>query len=189
MSASVFDPGEFVTTCYAILSEHMPQPGLRAAMERAVADAKAVVRALGEPRRAGVQTLHHSDALTVLNVVWAPGMTIMAHDHRMIAVIGVYAGREDNVFWRRIAEHIDGRVEAAGGKELRQGDVAVLGQDIIHSVTNPLAQFTGAIHVYAGDFFATPRSEWDPQTLTEKPYDVVKNIRLFEEANERLHGD
>jgi predicted metal-dependent enzyme (double-stranded beta helix superfamily) len=113
-------------------------------------------------------------------------MTIMPHDHRMVAVIGIYAGREDNVFWRRISGEPRGRIEAAGGKDLCQGDVAVLGRDIIHSVTNPMQQFTGALHVYAGDFFATPRSEWNPRTLTEQPYDVGKNMRLFDEANAHL---
>jgi hypothetical protein len=50
-------------------------------------------------------------------------------------------------------------------------------------VTNPLPRMTGAIHVYGGDFFGAVRSEWDPQTLLERPYDVAKNIKLFEAAN------
>jgi hypothetical protein len=62
----------------------------------------------------------------------------------------------------------------------------VLGESIIHAVTNPLDQITSAIHVYGGDFFAMPRSEWDPQTLEEHPYDVAHTMRAFEEANARL---
>jgi len=46
-----------------------------------------------------------------------------------------------------------------------------------------MRQLTGAIHVYGGDFFTMPRSEWDPETLTEGPYDVPKNLRLFKDAN------
>jgi predicted metal-dependent enzyme (double-stranded beta helix superfamily) len=56
----------------------------------------------------------------------------------------------------------------------------------VHSVTNPLGQFTGAIHIYGGDFFAVPRSEFDEKTLEERPYDVEKAKRVFLEANERL---
>jgi len=41
--------------------------------------------------------------------------------------------------------------------------------------------------VYGGDFFAVPRSEWDPERLVEQPYDVQKTLRLFEESN-RLHA-
>ena len=43
------------------------------------------------------------DELTVLHVVWAPRMTIYPHDHRMWAAIGIYAGQEDNSFFRRSA--------------------------------------------------------------------------------------
>jgi hypothetical protein len=50
-------------------------------------------------------------------------------------------------------------------------------------VTNPLSRLSGAIHVYGGDFFAVARSEWDPETLLEREYDVEKNMRLFEAAN------
>jgi len=32
-----------------------------------------------------------------------------------------------------------------------------LGRYIIHTVTNPLARLTGAIHVYGGDFYAVAR--------------------------------
>ena len=58
-----------------------------------------------------------------------------------------------------------------------------LGRDVIHSVTNPTSRLTGAIHVYGGDFFATERSEWEPETLEERPYDLEKNMKLFEESN------
>ena len=27
------------------------------------------------------------------------------------------------------------------------------------------------------------RSEWDPETLTERRFDLEQNVRLFEEAN------
>ena len=103
----------------------------------------------------------------------------------MWAVIGVYTGREDNIFWRRIPGG-DGKLEAAGAKALCEKDAEPLGLNIIHSVTNPISRLTGAIHVYGGDFFGAPRSEWDPQTLLEQRYDVEKNMRLFEEANALL---
>lgn len=140
------------------------------------------LKALGEPKRAEIQKLYHSDTLTILNVIWAPKMTIMPHDHRMWAVIGVYSGREDNIFWRRVPG-AGGKLEAAGAKALSTGDAEPLGHNIIHSVTNPIRRLTGAIHVYGGDFFHAERSEWDPETLLEERYNVEKNMRLFEEAN------
>ena len=136
---------------------------------------------LGAPKRGEVQKLYHSPELTILNVVWAPYMTIYPHNHRMWAVIGVYTGREDNIFWRRIA----GKVEAAGAQALAERDAVPLGPDIIHSVTNPIPRLSGAIHVYGGDFFGAERSEWDPETLAEGRYDAQKTMRHFEQANAR----
>jgi predicted metal-dependent enzyme (double-stranded beta helix superfamily) len=101
----------------------------------------------------------------------------------MWAVIGIYTGREDNIFWRRIREEDGGKIEAAGAKSLGPQDVEPLGRDIIHTVTNPLSRLTGAIHVYGGDFFAAARSEWDPETLLERPYNLEKNLQLFEISN------
>jgi hypothetical protein len=34
-----------------------------------------------------------------------------------------------------------------------------------------------------GDCFAIERSEWNPESLVEKRYDVEKNMRLFKETN------
>jgi hypothetical protein len=49
----------------------------------------------------------------------------------------------------------------SGAKALSTGDAEPLGNNIIHSVTNPIRRLTGAIHVYGGDFFHEERSEWD----------------------------
>ena len=42
-------------------------------------------------------------------------MTIWPHNHQMWAVIGIYSGREDNIFWRRLPK---GKVEAAAARAL-----------------------------------------------------------------------
>jgi predicted metal-dependent enzyme (double-stranded beta helix superfamily) len=100
----------------------------------------------------------------------------------MWAVIGIYGGREENTFFRRS----DQGLKRHGVKELNAKDVAPLGESIIHAVRNPLDQVTAALHVYGGNFFETPRSEWDPKTLEERPYDVDDTMRQFEESNRRL---
>lgn len=73
----------------------------------------------------------------------------------------------------------DGLIEARGARSLGVGDVAALGPDVIHSVTNPLTRCTGAIHVYGGDFFAIERSEWEPEFLSERPYDIERVKAFF----------
>jgi predicted metal-dependent enzyme (double-stranded beta helix superfamily) len=150
----------------------------------AVSDPARVLRVLGEPARAGVETIYRSTELTILNLLWGPGMVFKPHDHRMWAAIGIYTGREENTFFRRA----EGGLTRHGTKVLDAGDTVPLGESIIHAVTNPLEQITAAIHVYGGDFFGTPRSEWDPQTLKEQPYDVAHTMRAFEESNARLRG-
>jgi predicted metal-dependent enzyme (double-stranded beta helix superfamily) len=141
-----------------------------------------VLKTVGEPNRAAIQPLYRSNDLTILNVIWPASFTLIPHNHQMWAVIGVYTGREDNIFWRRLPDG-SGKVEAAGARALCVGDAEPLGHNIIHSVTNPIPRLTGAIHVYGGDFFAAERSEWDPESLEEGRYDVAKNMKLFEDAN------
>jgi len=180
-----FDLEQFVADCRDALREAATEKAVRELVARAVSTPGPLLKALGEPRRAEIQKLHHSPELTILNVIWAPRMTLMPHDHRMWAVIGIYSGREDNIFWRRIHDDAGGKIEAAGARALADGDAVPLGRDIIHSVTNPIPRLTGALHVYGGDFFATERSEWDPETLLEQRYDVERALRLFDEANSR----
>jgi len=159
---------------------------VREIVARAVRAPGEVLRAVGEPERAGFHALHRSPDLTILNLVWGPWMTLRPHDHRMWAVIGIYTGREDNIFWRRTPGGPPGAIEAAGAKALSEKDAVPLGRDIIHSVTNPIGRLTGALHVYGGDFFAVPRSEWDPEFLVEKAYDVQNTVQAFEDSNRRF---
>jgi predicted metal-dependent enzyme (double-stranded beta helix superfamily) len=179
----MFDLDRFIEDCRAAVREDPSHKAVREVLARANADPRAILAALGEPAQAGVNPLYRSDTLTILNVVWGKRMTIMPHDHRMWAVIGVYTGREDNIFWRRLPGEVGGRVEAAGAKSLGECCAEPLGHDIIHSVTNPLGHLTGAIHVYGGDFYGVERTEWDPETLLERPYDFELHRRMFAEAN------
>jgi predicted metal-dependent enzyme (double-stranded beta helix superfamily) len=179
----MFDLDRFIEECRGAVAADPSHKTVREVVARAVSDPGAVIAGLGEPTYAGIDKLYNGPDLTILNVVWGPRMTIMPHNHLIWAVIGVYTGREDNIFWRRRAGDGASKVEAAGAKALGAKDAEPLGRDIIHSVTNPIPRLSGAIHVYGGDFFAAERSEWNPETLGEQRYDVEKNMRLFDKAN------
>ena len=181
----MFDLEQFAADCRAALRDPAPHAAVREVVARAVSDPSAVLKTLGGPKQGELIKLHHSPELTILNVIWAPYMTLLPHNHQMWAVIGIYTGREDNIFWRRLPDG-SGKVEAAGAKALREKDALPLGHDIIHSVTNPIPRFTGALHVYGGDFFAPGRKEWDPETLSEQDCDGEKIRRRFEQANALL---
>jgi predicted metal-dependent enzyme (double-stranded beta helix superfamily) len=173
-----FDVDTFVGDCQATIGEGDAHHAIKGVLERALADRSALAEAL-PPDRAGITRLFVSDDLTILKVVWGPGMRLYPHDHRMWATIGIYTGGEDNAFFRRDGSTL---VES-GGRALRPGDICMLGSEAVHSVANPTTEFAGAIHIYGGDFFATPRSEWHGTPYTEEPYDVGHTLALFDAAN------
>jgi predicted metal-dependent enzyme (double-stranded beta helix superfamily) len=177
---AMFDQDQFIADCRNALAGDRASRDVREIVQRAVSDPGSVVRQLGDPQAGGIQPLHRSPELTVINVCWPANMVIMPHNHAMWAVIGVYGGREDNILWRRLPETATGKIEAAGAKALSTGEAHAFGADLIHSVVNPITRVTGAIHVYGGDFFATERSEWDPESLEERPFDIKKALRQFE---------
>jgi predicted metal-dependent enzyme (double-stranded beta helix superfamily) len=179
----MFDVERFIEECVSLVREADAQRAVKELVARAVSDPSSVIAALPEPEHAGFSILHRSDELTVLDFTWAPWMCFKPHDHSMWSVVGIFSGREDNVFWRRV----EGAIEAAGARSIGAGQATVLGPDIIHSVVNPIGKMTRAIHVYGGDFFAPPRprSEWDPETLVERPWDIEHSRKLFAEAEAR----
>jgi predicted metal-dependent enzyme (double-stranded beta helix superfamily) len=180
----MFSTEQLIADCREALRGGSPDRHIKEIVARAVSQPGDVERALGTPSKAQIAPLYRAEDLTILNVIWAPGMSIYPHDHRMWAVIGLYGGTEDNYFFKRTNPGL----ERASFKQLEVSDVALLGAPTIHAVTNPLTRFTGAIHIYGGDFFAVQRSEFDADTGEEKPYDVEKAKKLFADANRKLES-
>ncbi len=187
----MFRKDRFVEDCRAAV--HDGQKAVREVVLAAVGDPAGIIAELGEPTKAGVFPLYQGGDVTVINFVWAPCMTLLPHNHNMLAVIGIYSGREDNMFWRRLPENGNGSgpgIEAAGADSMGPGQVATLGPDIIHSVANPITKLTSALHVYGGDFFnpPQPRSQWDHETLTEQPWDMDHTRAVFRQAEARYNA-
>lgn len=182
MGNDKMDIDRFVEDCVAANEESDAQAAIDELLARAVATPKAVLAALGEPERAGLNVLLSSPRLTIFAATWTPQMNLMPHDHLMWANIGIYAGREDNIFWEKTPQGI----RAFSADALFEKDTAMLPEDALHSVTNPLQRFTGGIHIYGGDFFNTTRSQWDPETLEQEPSDGDRIRSMFEAENARL---
>ncbi|UWQ14730.1 hypothetical protein K3556_02210 [Aliiroseovarius sp. M344] len=168
----MFDIDRFVSDCCDAVENDPTHKSAAEVVRRAMAEPSKVLDAIGEPAEPGITPLYQSSKLTILSLAWKPSTTIPPHNHEMWAVIGILGGREDNIFWRRIKDHPDGLIEAAGAQALSTGDVCPLGEDIIHSVTNPIPRLTAALHVYGGDFFEAERSEWEAEGLTEHQLDI-----------------
>ncbi|MCA1825019.1 MAG: hypothetical protein ABR520_05415 [Mycobacteriales bacterium] len=178
LGGDMFDVADLVAKCQAAVKDADPRGAVRDVVRRTLTSSTDVASVLGKDE-GGLGVLYSGPDLTVLNVVWAPHMTIYPHDHRMWAVIGIYGGAETNRLYRRGAEQL----QQAGERLLDTGEVFSLGRDAIHAVHNPRDRFTGAIHIYGGDFVNTPRSQWDPDTMMEQPYDLEQVRRLFAQAN------
>lgn len=176
------DVDRFVADCVTANQEADAQAAVNEVLARAVSAPGAVLAALGDPEKAGLNVLLASPTLTIFAATWTPQMNLMPHDHLMWANIGIYTGREDNIFWERTP----GGIRAYGADALFEKDTAMLPEDALHSVTNPLQRFTGGIHIYGGDFFKTTRSQWNPETLEEQPSDGARIREMFERENVRL---
>jgi predicted metal-dependent enzyme (double-stranded beta helix superfamily) len=174
-----FDFDNFVAECRAALGETQPALAVRDLLERTVSASGEVASVLGRDE-GGLVPLHHAPDLTVLCLTWTPGMRLYPHTHGMWAAVGIFGGVEENEFFRR-ADH---GLVTSGGKSVAEGEVLLMGDDVIHAVNNRLDRFAGAIHVYGGDFFNGPRSEWDEETWEEIPYSVPHTEQVFADANE-----
>lgn len=178
-----FEVEGFLEQCRTLIAGGDAEKAMRELVAATVAEPSSLTAVLPAPAHAGFTVLYRAADLTVLDFAWAPWMSFKPHNHCMWSAVGIYAGREDNVFWRRTPD----RIEAAGARSLGAGDATLLGTDIIHSVVNPIGKWTRAIHVYGGDFFAppAPRSEWDHESLSERPWNLDDTKRLFAEAEAR----
>ena len=175
----MFDLDTLLADLADSIHESDPRRATKEVLERALSAPREVAESIS-PNEGGITMLCHRPDLTVINVAWAPGMQVMPHDHRMWAIIGIYAGAEANQFFTR---GDDGNLVERPGRLLETGDVCVLGSDTIHAVSNPTDRLTGAIHVYGGDFVNEPRSQWGPGDLVERAYDMADVKRQFHEAN------
>jgi predicted metal-dependent enzyme (double-stranded beta helix superfamily) len=183
----VFDVDRFVADCVNAIAGGDGRVAVREILRDAMSRPAEIVTAFGDPSRAGVRTLHRSPNLTILHIVWPPSFTQVPHNHLLWAEIGVYSGREDNIFWRRKSPSIKSPIETVGAVALTAGTCHSLESDVIHSVTNPLDKVNAGLHVYGGDLVqGTPRSMWDGETLMEAPLSYQRDDRAEAAYNARL---
>lgn len=179
----MFTVEEFVESCRSALDEHTPELAIKEIVASSISEPRQLESALGTPSGPGMATLYRSPKLTILNIIWPPGIALYPHDHNLWAVIGLYGGQEDNTFYTRNPAG-DGLMRT-GTRLLESKETVLLAQDAIHAVQNPSPVYTGAIHVYGGDFFNEPRSQWASDSSTEEPYNVEEVQRVFKLANEQ----
>jgi predicted metal-dependent enzyme (double-stranded beta helix superfamily) len=173
----MFSADEFVRDVQAASIAPDPVAAVQGVVESAVADGSTIDSVLGTQLKADNDTLFSSENLTVQRIIWVPGLPSVPHEHRMWAVVGVYAGEELNRIYER---SLDGLTEVRT-QAVKEREVLALDADAIHSVENSGATWTAALHVYAGDIVNVERSAWGPDG-GEAPFAEVDTARraMFE---------
>ena len=163
--------------------ERHPGGAVKEVLDEALASTNAIESAVGAPVDSPVfSTWFNSEELTVLNVIWPPTVDLMPHDHKMWAAIGLYGGREDNRFYRPLPE---GGLEQRGGTTMLAGDSILLGDDTVHAVANPSKEWTGAIHVYGGNYFVSGRRMWPEASAAPIEFDAAEVMSVLNDAAQR----
>jgi predicted metal-dependent enzyme (double-stranded beta helix superfamily) len=151
------DIGELIEACREVAGGDSPTREV-ADVVAAFLDQPNVPGLLGGGDRSTYEALYRGeDALVLHGVVPPTPAPVAPHDHRMWAVIGVYQGLEHNQLFVRDE---GGGLETADRFTVAAGEVRILDPATIHSVQAGADRYLGAIHVYGGDLFGTPRSTW-----------------------------
>jgi predicted metal-dependent enzyme (double-stranded beta helix superfamily) len=147
---------------------------VRALLESEMADPARV--AAGVPDYAENDIiLHEDETVSIWHCRFMPGTTVPAHDHKVSAVIGVYAGRERNDFFESDGS---GGLQRSSAIEVSPGDVLSIGPSAIHSVSCISPAPCCGIHVYLGNLTGTERSLFDPETGTAMAFTMENYEKL-----------
>ena len=114
--------------------------------------------------------LYEDETVSVWHERFRPDEELPPHDHGVIAILGVYAGREANRLWRRDAGWREG-----GTLMLGPGAFHVFGPNDIHSVRALGGTCSHGLHIYLGALTRVRRClyDWDdgaPRALDETTF-------------------
>ena len=167
------DPFTTVTErCLEALKTSDPQGAVESILLEAARDPATAGAISGRTKFASLEDLaiYRSARLTLLAGALPPGFRAGPHNHNLWSVVSVCAGQEDNEFFERSGDGL----KPIGKASVIAPAVLANGVDVIHAIRNPLDEPLLVLHAYGGDLFATPRSNWDPETSKEIPYDWKK---------------
>ena len=138
---------------------------VRSVMEAAFQHSAAIKTAMSSFSGEG-EILFEDETVSIWYCGFDPGTHIPPHDHQTTATIGVYAGEENNHFYRVDTNNL----EHTSTRCLKPGDVISMGPHAIHSVETANAAASYGIHVYLAPLTKVERSLFDWETGAAKPY-------------------
>lgn len=164
---------QFVADCRAAATTDSAVVDIAQRLEALLTDPEAVADAAGPlpsplPDVGLDETLYEDDDLTVMLVTTTPGIDQPPHDHAMAAIIGVFAGCEDQRFFVRLPTGL----KAITGRSIETGAVLTLGRKSIHAISAPGPEPSRAVHVYLGRLATQDRSLFHPENFVEEPLTI-----------------
>lgn len=107
-------------------------------------------------------------ALSLFSLVVPPGAMTPVHDHLAWGLVGLYAGNQDEEFYRPGA----GRLELERRRPLSPGDFYALlpPRDDVHRVRTTSAVTSVSIHLLANDTGCVLRHTYDEKTGEARPF-------------------
>lgn len=168
-----FELQTFIDRCQTASGAADASAQLEQLLREAVQDPEGMASALsGYSGTANLEDLivFRSDKLTLMHVVAPPGFTAAPHNHNLWSVVAVYDGQEDNHYFERQGDSL----AETGAVSVVAPDVVHNPEETIHSIHNPRETPLRALHAYGGDLLGTERSNWDPATHAESPFEWSK---------------
>ena len=158
-----FDLDQLVSDLRAAALDATPHVAVKAVLEDVVKDTDAMIAGIPNYQENDV-ILFEDDTVSIWHSRFMPGKTVPAHDHQMLATIGVYRGAELNTFYERTAE---GGLEQLSAVELEAGKVLQIGPKAIHAVGCASPDPCCGIHVYLGKLTEVQRSIFNMESGEE----------------------
>ncbi|HEY0437715.1 MAG TPA: hypothetical protein VGC92_13825 [Phenylobacterium sp.] len=172
-----FSVERFVADCRALRARPDWAEAIAALLRETVREPQAIdaeVARRGPHGRKLLDVWLQSGDLTIYQVEGQAGIVIPPHDHATVAVVGVYRGREGYQNYRLAG----GRLTPAERIFVNAPDVAVLPEDLIHSLDNSETEGSGSIHIYGNAHFdLAERRLWNPETLDEAPFSTSQQFK------------
>jgi len=160
-----FDLDAFIAALRAAAAGERPGRAVRTLLQQAVGRPDALRAALSDLADGDETLLFEDDTVSIWHCRFHPEREVPPHEHRMPALIGVFAGTEANTFYRRGAAGLE-RVKT---RRVAAGEVLAIGDAGIHSVSAAGTAPSHAVHVYLGPLSAVERSLFDWQTGAPRP--------------------
>jgi len=152
-----FDRDGFIESCVDALSDTAPIESIRELVLRAICEPTALDETFPvpvDPDDDGV--LYQAPELFIASAMFPRSFRTGIHDHGVAAVIGLWAGHEDNYLFRRSPDGL----QPSGVARVNAGETLLLSADAIHDVHSPATTWSAALHVYLGDIAALERHAW-----------------------------